>query len=681
MLELLFNGFAEVLAPGNLIYLLGGVTAGIILGSIPGLTATMGIAMVIPLTLVLPPIPSLMMLMGAYKGGIFGGSISAILLCAPGTSAAAATVADGHALAKMGKAIKALKISLTASVIGDTFSDIVLIFLAINLARVALQFGPGEFTAVAIMALTIVGPASGKSLLKGLITALGGLLVALIGLDPGTSLPRLTFDYNELVDGISLVPMLIGLLTIPEIMAQYEERVRAVKAHIPPPTCKDDTRITRKDWRLMVRPMATGSILGTVIGIVPGLGPTLGAFMGYDAAWRQSKRREEFGRGSVEGIAGAESGNNAVSGANLVPLLGLGVPGDVEAAILVGAFLIHDLTPGPLIFQEAPEVIYGLYAGLLTANILLYLIARGLLPTFTKAASLRVTIIFPVMLVLCGVGSYAFNQSLFDVGVTFSFGLLGYALNKLNFPRATFLIGFILGPLLEDNFRRAMVISQGDFAILFNSPLSIGLWIFTFLSVSTILYSKWRQRQRAEALAPPHSHQEEPAQEATAAAAAPSGGAIRISNFALQLCGTLVALGFFLVCYLILFPAQIETPGGFGVSAHLYPNSLLVLGIILSVFLAIDQLRKRRTFGYSMLKYSAALRVSSYVLGMGLYMAGLEYLGFMISSVLAILGLCLLLGERNLRVVGPLALLAPLAVKFLFEYGLGVQLPPMPWVE
>lgn len=681
MWDLLFNGFAQLLDPINLIYLLGGVTAGIILGAIPGLTATMGIAMVIPLTLALPPLPSLMMLMGAYKGGIFGGSISAILLCAPGTSAAAATVADGHALAKMGKAVKALKISLTASVIGDTFSDIVLVFLAINLARVALQFGPGEFTAVAIMALTIVGPASGKSLLKGLITALGGLLIALIGLDPGTSLPRLTFDLNDLVDGISLVPMLIGLLTIPEIMAQYEERVRTIKAHIPPPSCKDDTRITRKDWRQMVRPMISGSILGTIIGIIPGLGPTLGAFMGYDAAWRQSKHREEFGRGSVEGIAGAESGNNAVSGANLVPLLGLGVPGDVEAAILVGAFLIHDLTPGPLIFQEAPEVIYGLYAGLLTANLLLYIIARGLLPAFTRAASLRVTIIFPVMLVLCAVGSYAFNQSLFDVGVTFTFGLLGYTLNKLNYPRSTFLIGFILGPLLEENFRRAMVISQGSFGILFNSPLCIGLWVFTFISVSTILYSKWRQRKRVEALAPPHAPQEAADMEASAAAEASSGGFLLVSNFWLQICGTLAALGIFLVCYFIVFPAQIETPGGFGVSAHLYPNSLLVMGFLFSGLLAFHQIRKRQGFGYSKVKYRVAFRVASYVLGMFLYMAGLEYLGFMISSILAILGLCLLLGERNLKLVGPLSLLVPVAVYYLFEYGLGVQLPPIPWLD
>lgn len=677
MLELLMNGFADVLAPGNLIYLVCGVAAGIVLGSIPGLTATMGIAMVIPLTLTLPPIPSLMMLMGAYKGGIFGGSISAILLCAPGTSAAAATVADGHALAKAGKAIKALKISLTASVIGDTFSDIILILLAVNLARVALQFGPGEFTAVAVMALTIVGPASGKSLLKGLITAVLGLLIALIGLDPSTSLPRLTFDLNELVDGISLIPMLIGLLTIPEIMAQYEQRVRQVQAHIPPPTCKDDTRITRRDWKLMVRPMVSGSLLGTCIGIIPGLGPTLGAFMGYDAAWRQSKRREEFGHGSVEGIAGAESGNNSVSGANLVPLLGLGVPGDVEAAILVGAFLIHDLTPGPLIFQEAPNVVYGVYAGLLMANMLLYCIARGLLPVFTRAASLRVTVIFPLMLVLCAVGSYAFNQSLFDVGVAFTFGLIGYALNKLNFPRATFLIGFILGPLLEDNFRRAMQISQGHYGFLFESPLSIGLWIFTFLSVGTILYSRFRHRERkaeADAAACEVTHLEPEAPERIS-------GHVRVPNFVFQLTGSLAILALFAWCYFYLFPSQIETPGGFGVSALLFPNTLLLLGSVLCVCLVFTQWRKRGGMGYAQVKLNAVKRVSAYVAGMGLYLLGLELLGFMISSVAGILGFCYLLGERNPKLIVPLAILAPVAIKFLFEYGLEVPLPPMPWLD
>ena len=676
MWELLINGFAEVLSPGNLVFLLGGVTAGIILGSIPGLTATMGIAMVIPLTLSLPPIPSLMMLMGAYKGGIFGGSIAAILLSAPGTSAAAATVADGHALAKLGQAKKALKISLTASVLGDTFSDIVLIFAAVHLARVALQFGPGEFTAVAIMALTIVGPASGKSLLKGLITAIGGLLISLIGLDPGTSLPRLTFDLNEMVDGIALVPMLIGLLTIPEIIAQYEQRSEAVKAHLPPPKTKDDTRITKRDFRRMLRPMAAGSVMGTVIGIIPGLGPTLGAFMGYDAAWRQSKHKDEFGKGSVEGIAGAESGNNSVSGANLIPLLGLGVPGDVEAAILVGAFLIHGLTPGPLIFQEAPDVVYGVYAGLLMANLLLFVIARGLLGAFTRAASMRVTIIFPLMLLLCAVGSYAFNQSLFDVGVTFLFGLFGYILNKLNFPRTTFLIGFILGPLLEDNFRRAMVMSGGEIGILFESPLSICLWVFAVLSVSTILYSKWRHRQRKEQRRAERAKTETRASQVESMHA---GGSIVIPNLYLQLLGSLAFFAGFMACYWSIFPAHIEDPKGFGVSALLYPNGLVILGAVFCAMLAGTQLFHRQSLGTAEIRYSVLWRVLAYLAAMGLYLLGLEYLGFMAASVVAVIGLCLLLGERNPYLVVPLAIITPIAINLLFENALGVQLPEGPW--
>ena len=678
MWDLLFNGFAEVLSPGNLVFLLGGVTVGIILGSIPGLTATMGIAMVIPLTLNLPPIPSLMMLMGAYKGGIFGGSIAAILLCAPGTSAAAATVADGHALAKLGRAKKALKISLTASVLGDTFSDIILIFAAVHLARVALQFGPGEFTAVAIMALTIVGPASGKSLLKGLITAIGGLVISMIGLDPGTSLPRLTFDMNEMVDGIALVPMLIGLLTIPEIIAQYEERTETVKAHLPPPKTKDDTRITKKDFRRMLRPMSIGSILGTCIGIIPGLGPTLGAFIGYDAAWRQSKHKDEFGKGSVEGIAGAESGNNSVSGANLIPLLGLGVPGDVEAAILVGAFLIHGLTPGPLIFQEAPDVVYGLYAGLLTANVLLFMIARGLLGAFTRAASMRVTIIFPLMLLLCAVGSFAFNQTLFDVGVTFLFGLFGYVLNKLNFPRTTFLIGFILGPLLEDNFRRAMVMSDGHIGILFGSPLSVGLWIFAALSVSTILYSRWRHRQRKEqgdlGDAPP-----EP--KSCVMEVKSTGRGIAIPNAYFQLAGSLVFMAGFLAGYWSIFPAWIEDPKGFGVSALLYPNGLVLLGALFCAMLAGTQFFGRDKLGVSEIRYSVLWRVVSYLAAMGLYLLGLEYLGFLTASILAVIGLCLLLGERNPKLVIPLAIITPIAINLLFENVMGVQLPSCPWLE
>jgi hypothetical protein len=341
----------------------------------------------------------------------------------------------------------------------------------------------------------------------------------------------------------------------------------------------------------------------------------------------------------------------------------------------VGAFLIHGLTPGPLIFQEAPDVIYGVYAGLITANMLLLVIAGLLLGLFTRVASLRVTIIFPVMLILCAVGSYAFNQSVFDVGVTFAFGLIGYTLNKLDFPRTTFLIGFILGPLLEDNFRRAMVISDGNIGILFDSPLSIGLWAFAFISVSTILFSRYRQKKKNKAAAKVF-------EEAAVRESEPIlGKIISFPYFYPQIIGSLGVFALFAAGYLFIFPANIEDPAGFGVSALLYPSGLLVMGAGACLLLAMFQIWKRNDFGISRVRLSTVSRVGVYIAGMALYLAGLEYLGFLLSSILAILGFCWLLGERRPKMVLPLAVLAPVAINFLFEKALKVQLPSMPFLQ
>ncbi|WP_422369679.1 tripartite tricarboxylate transporter permease [Pelagibius sp.] len=495
-MEAVFVAVAHVFAPENLIFLVVGVCGGVVLGAIPGLSATMAIALMIPFTLTLDPVASLLMMTGAYKGGIFGGSISAILMRAPGTSAAAATVEDGQALAKEGKGLKALKVSLTASVAGDTFSDIVLIISAAQLARVALEFGPVEYTALTVFALTVVGSAAGRSLVKGLIAAVAGLSLAMVGLDPTTGIPRLAFGEIHLYGGISLIAMLIGLMTVAELLRQIEARRETSKAHIPPPRNRDDSRITGADARLMVRPVIGGSIIGTIIGVIPGLGPTLGAFLGYDAAWRLAKRPEKFGKGSVEAIAGAESGNNAVSGANLIPLLGLGIPGDIEAAILIGAFLIQGLTPGPLIFQESPDVVYGLYVGLIVANAVLLLAGFMAIGLFVRLAGLRTGLLFPVVFVFAIVGTYAFQQSLFDVGVTFFFGVVGYLMVKVDIPRTTFLIGFILGPLLEDNFRRSLQLSSGDYGIFLSSSLGNAFWIAALVSAGWVLYQRRAVRRQ-----------------------------------------------------------------------------------------------------------------------------------------------------------------------------------------
>lgn len=489
-MDVLLAAMSHTFALQNFVFLVAGVAVGIVLGAIPGLSATMAIALIIPFTLTLEPSAALLMMMGAYKGGIYGGSIAAILLKAPGTSAAAATVKDGYALAKQGKGLKALKISLVASVTGDVFSDIVLILTAAQLARVALQFGAVEYTALAVLALTIVGSASGKSLVKGVLAAAAGLATALIGLDPTSGMPRMSFGVIHFYGGIDLLPMLIGLLIISELIIQMEGHGVAVQAHLPPPRSKDDARITREDAGLMVRPIVGGSLIGTIVGIIPGLGPTLGAFLGYDNAWRLARRPALFGKGSVEGIAGAESGNNAVSGANLIPLLGLGIPGDVEAAILIGAFLVHGLTPGPMIFTEAPDVVYGLYVGLISANALLLLFGLALIPLFVRAARIRVSLLFPIVTVLSFVGAYSFQQSVFDVGIALAFALIGYVMAKLHIPKTSFLIGFILAPLLEDNFRRGLQIHDGAYSAFFTSYLGNFLWLLAIVSVVTVMIQR-----------------------------------------------------------------------------------------------------------------------------------------------------------------------------------------------
>ena len=336
MMDLLLQGFLEVLSPVTLMYLILGVSMGTILGAIPGLTATMAIAIVIPFTFTMSPVASLLMLVGAYKGGIFGGSIAAILVSAPGTPASAATSADGYALARQGKSEKALKIALISSVLADLATDIVLILLSVQLARVALAFGSAEYMLVAVLGVTVVAAVSGRSLAKGIAAAVLGACFALIGLDPMTGMPRLVFGTIDLYGGISLVPMLIGLLTLSEILLQMERQLKFRSTSLPKPQSPEDRRITHQDARRIVKPISVATLIGGVIGIIPGLGPTLGAFLGYDAAWRMSRNKKEFGHGSIEGVAGAEAGNNAVSGANLIPLLGLGIPGDTMAAILVG---------------------------------------------------------------------------------------------------------------------------------------------------------------------------------------------------------------------------------------------------------------------------------------------------------------------------------------------------------
>lgn len=494
MFELLINGFIEVLfTPATLLSLVGGVVMGVILGAFPGLTATMAIALIIPLTYYMDPVQSLIMLMGAYNGGTFGGTISAILLGAPGTPAAAATVADGFNLALQGKAGKALRMALMASVTGCLFSCIVLVLVAQPVARYALKFGPAEYTVLMIFSLTIIGSAAGKSIKKGMIGGFLGLLFGMVGLDRISSVPRFTFGKVSLAGGIDLIVMLIGLLALSEILIQVESVARGkIDAHLPSPKCPEDDRLSLKEYFANFKTIIRSAVIGCGIGALPGLGPTLASYIGYDLAKRNSKNPDSFGKGELEGVAAAESANNAVCGANLIPLLALGVPGDAMAAIMIGAFMVQGLTPGPLIFREAPDVVAGLYAGLILSNIVLLLFVVLSYRMFTKVARLETTIIFPVVFIFCAIGVYALNQSITDLWIMLFFAVLGYILVKFDYSPATVMIGFILSPLFEVNLRQAMLISRNNPAIFFSTPITWIFWIITAYSLFTIVRSRRR---------------------------------------------------------------------------------------------------------------------------------------------------------------------------------------------
>ncbi|NIS69557.1 MAG: hypothetical protein GTO12_11580 [Proteobacteria bacterium] len=477
----------------NILAVFIGVTAGIFIGAIPGLTATMSVALLVPITFKMNPVAGLAMLIGVYKGGIYGGSITAILINTPGTPAAAATALDGYPLAKKGKGLKALKMAIYASVMADTFSDIVLILVAAPLAIIALKLGPPELTTLLILALTIVALVSGKSLVKGLLVASLGLLFSSVGMDFMTGTTRFAFGSLEMTKGLPLIPVLIGLFAIPEILVQVEEKVRGAESVVLKRSLRaEDNRVDFQELKGCSKTIFRSAIVGTFIGAIPGIGSVISSFISYGMAKRGSKNPEEFGAGSLEGVAAAEAGNNAVCGATLIPLLTLGIPGDSVTAVMLGAFLIQGLVPGPELIGKHPDVIYGIFVALIIGNIANFMIANAGIRLFARVASISKNIVFPIVSILCVVGSYAIQNSLFDVKTMLFFGILGYCMRKLDFPIPPFLIAFILGPMVEEPLRQSLVVSGGSFAIFFSSPISLTFIILTGLSIFTLAWRRMK---------------------------------------------------------------------------------------------------------------------------------------------------------------------------------------------
>ncbi len=485
------SAFALVAQWSSIISLFIGVVVGVIMGAIPGMSATMAVALTLPFTFAMSPIQGILLLLGVYKGGIFGGSIPAILIKTPGTPASSATVLDGYPMAEKGQAGKALGMALYASCTADMISNLALILFAGWLASFALSFGPPEFFTLILFSLTIIAGVSGDNLMKGLISAGMGLLLATIGLDLVYGTDRFVFDEPNLMGGLNFIAVLIGLFAIPEII-EYARKPRNQETKVRQ---LGDRHVTFAEYRRCFRSILRGSVIGVILGSIPGIGAAPSAFLSYSEARRNSKNKNNFGKGEIEGVAASEAGNNGVCGATLIPLLALGVPGDIITAIIIGAFMIHGLQPGPMLFATNGDIVYALFMGLILSSVFLLAVGSVAIRLFRFIADVPSSLLFPGILVLCVYGVYAVNNSIFDVGVMFAVGWVGYIMLRLNVPAAPFLIAFILGPLLEDNFRQSMLMSGGSGDILFRSPITWVFWTFTAITVAALIRTGLKERR------------------------------------------------------------------------------------------------------------------------------------------------------------------------------------------
>lgn len=477
------------LATGSTLWLmLVGVMAGIVIGALPGLTATMGVALLVPFTFWMPTLPALMVLLGVYVGAMYGGAIPAVLIRTPGTPAAAATSLDGYPLAQTGKAGLAIGISCITGVVGGVFSTLVLMIAAPQVARFALKFGPAEYFALAVFGLSVIASLSERSLLRGVLMGVCGLLLATIGMDPITAVPRFTFSLPPLLEGLALVPVLVGVFALGEVLYQ---------SSLPEPDrslFRNIGRVlpARQDYKRITLPTLLASITGTFIGALPGVGGDVAAFVAYDQAKKVSRRPEEFGNGSVEGLAAAECANNSVTGGAMIPMLTLGIPGDAVTAVILGALLMHGVRPGPDLFEKQTHLLSTIFVGLLVANLLVLPVGLAGAKLFAQTVRAPRHYLFPLIVVLCVVGSYAINNSLFDVGVMFLFGVVGWVLRRAGFPIAPLVLGLILGRMTEENFRRALILSGGSWGIFVERPLCATLLL---LAVASVGFSVWQSRQ------------------------------------------------------------------------------------------------------------------------------------------------------------------------------------------
>ncbi|OOY02974.1 tripartite tricarboxylate transporter permease [Thioclava sp. F28-4] len=480
-----------LLQPNTLWAIALGTLGGLIIGALPGLTATMGVALLIPLTFGMTPVMGLNMLIGIYIGGIYGGCVSSILLRTPGTPASAATVLDGYPMAARGEAGKALGLATIASTIGGLFAAVILATLAPQLAGIALKFGAPEYFALAFFGLTIIASLSGD-ILKGVISGMLGILISCVGADPISGMLRYTFGISGFASGFAFTPALIGLFALSEVFTQLETlakggtgKILSVQGRWP----------SRQDMRDSRGALVRGSIIGTLIGIVPGTGSGTASWISYNEARRASSTPEKFGTGYAPGICATESANNAVCAAALIPLLALGVPGDVVTAVLMGGLMIQGLAPGPMLFQTNPDVVVGIFGGTFIATIFMFIFGMLLIPVFSRILMIPRHILAVAIVIFCFIGSFAINLNPVDLYTMVGFGVLGWGMQKFGFSQAALCIALILGPMMEANLRRGLLQAGDNVFDFLSGPITL---LFLALSVLSLLWP-WYAARRAAA--------------------------------------------------------------------------------------------------------------------------------------------------------------------------------------
>lgn len=489
----LMSGFAAALSWNYLLYAFAGCMLGTLIGVLPGLGPAAGTAILIPITFNLDPTGAIIMLAAIYYGAMYGGTVTSVLINVPGEAASVITCIDGYQMARKGRAGSALAIAAIGSFVGGIFATVALVLVAAPLATLALKFGPAEFFALMVAGLCLVVGLAGNNMWAALLMTIVGLLLAMVGLDPVRGAPRFTYGVNELIDGVGFVPVVMGLFGIGELLIAAERRqARLIQADLK------NWNLSKEEWRLSRGAIARGTGVGFVLGLIPGVGAIVPTFIAYVLEKRVSKTPERFGKGAVEGVAAAETANNSYANGAMVPLLSLGIPSSPTIAVLMGAFIIHGLQPGPFLFQERPDLVWTVIASFFVGNLILLILNLPLVGMWARLLRIPFGYLCVGVLIFCIIGSYSLKQSMFDVWVMLGFGIIGYLLRKLDFPLAPAILALILGPMMEKSLRTTLEISGGSFAIFLDRPVALALLAIPLIVLAAMLlrprtFSKLRE--------------------------------------------------------------------------------------------------------------------------------------------------------------------------------------------